>query len=187
MYRKLLVLLLSSSLLTGCSMIQVVEADHSQHGGLLSKLGDFSMSDLMFAQMMIPHHEQAIQMAEWAKTRAEDPKVKALAEKILSEQAPEIATMSSWLKEAGQALEDHSMHMAGMLSEEELEKLKALSGKAFDKYFLESMIKHHEGAVVMAQDALNTSNVIVKTLLENIIQTQNLEISEMQKLLELSN
>jgi uncharacterized protein (DUF305 family) len=187
MYRKLLVLLLSSSFLTGCSMIQVVEADHSQHGGLLSKLGDFSMSDLMFAQMMIPHHEQAIQMAEWVKTRAEDPKVKALAEKILSEQAPEIATMSSWLKEAGQALEGHSMHTTGMLSEEELEKLKALSGKAFDKYFLESMIKHHEGAVVMAQDALNTSNVIVKTLLENIIQTQNLEISEMQKLLELSN
>ena len=188
MLRKILVLLLASITLTGCSLITVVEADHSQHG-MLPNASEFSMDDLMFAQMMIPHHEQAIQMAQWAKTRAEDPKVKEIAEQILAAQAPEIELMDGWLNQAGDAVQDHSMHMemAGMLSEQELAKLKSLSGKAFDKYFLEAMIEHHEGAVVMAKDFLDTSNQAVADLLESVIAGQNAEIEAMRKLLGSAN
>ena len=188
MYRKLIALLLAPLLLSGCSLITVVESDHSQHGGMLPNLTDFSMNDLMFAQMMIPHHEQAILMAEWAKTRASDPAVKELAAKILSEQGPEIDLMTGWLEQAKQTLEDHSMHMdmQGMLTEQELNKLKSLSGAEFDRYFLESMVKHHEGAVVMAKDFLDSSNQVVVELLESIIATQNQEIQKMNDLLKKS-
>ena len=110
MIRKIIALLIAPFLLAGCGLISVVEADHSQHGGLLPNLTDLSMNDLMFAQMMIPHHEQAIQMAEWAKTRASDPQVKELAEKILAEQAPEIALMTGWLEQAKQAVGDLYAH-----------------------------------------------------------------------------
>jgi uncharacterized protein (DUF305 family) len=159
-----------------------------QHGQILEDLNnltEFSASDLMFAQMMIPHHEQAVKMAELAKTRAESSEVKALAEKILKEQAPEITLMTSWLTAAGQALQDHSMHMgsSGMLTDEELAKLETLKGKAFDTYFLESMIKHHQGAIAMAKDALSTNNPVVKTLLDNIIKAQEAEITQMRELL----
>jgi uncharacterized protein (DUF305 family) len=189
MFKKLLVLLLVSFSITGCSLVNVVEADHTQHGGMLPSSADFSMNDLMFAQMMIPHHEQAIQMAEWAKSRAKDPEVKKIAEQILAAQGPEIDIMSGWLEQAKQAIQDHSGHMdmAGMLTADELIKLKSLSGEAFDKYFLESMIKHHEGAVVMAQDAMDTSNETVRTLLEDIIQAQAEEIKTMQDLLVSAN
>lgn len=189
MIRKLIALLIAPFLLAGCGLVTVVEADHSQHGGLLPNLTDFSMNDLMFAQMMIPHHEQAIQMAEWAKTRASDPKVKELAEKILAEQAPEIALMTGWLEQAKQAVGDHSMHMGmqGMLSDEDLEKLKSLSGAEFDKYFLESMVKHHEGAIVMAKDFLDSTNQEVVELLQKIIATQNAEIQKMKELLNSAN
>ncbi len=189
MIRKIIALLIAPFLLAGCGLITVVEADHSQHGGLLPNLTDFSMNDLMFAQMMIPHHEQAIQMAEWAKTRASDPQVKELAEKILAEQAPEIALMTGWLEQARQAVGDHSMHMdmQGMLSEQELAKLKSLTGAEFDRYFLESMVKHHEGAVVMAKDFLDSSNQNVVELLQSIIATQNSEIQKMEDLLKPAN
>lgn len=189
MLRKfMVVLLLASTTLTGCSLITVVEADHSQHG-MVPNTSDFSMNDLMFAQMMIPHHEQAVQMAQWAKTRAEDAKVKQIAEQILAAQAPEIELMGDWLNQSGKAVQDHSMHMdmAGMLSEQELAKLESLSGKAFDKYFLEAMIEHHEGAVVMAKDFLDTSNQAVADLLESVIASQNAEIETMRKLLGSAN
>jgi len=189
MLRKLIVLLLACLPLAGCSLVSVVEADHTQHGGLIPNLSDFSMDDLMFAQMMIPHHEQAIQMAEWAKTRAESPEVKKLAEEILAAQAPEIEMMSGWLDIANQTLQDHSMHMdmQGMLSEAELAKLESLTGAAFDKQFLEAMIKHHEGAVLMAKDFMESQNQQVVDLLESIIKTQNEEIEKMKELLNLAN
>lgn len=190
MFKKLLSLILACLSLGGCSLISFTEADHSIHGGgLIPSATEFSMDDLMLASMMIPHHEQAIQMAEWAKTRASSPELKKLAEQILAEQAPEIELMGSWLKQAKQTLGDHAGHMSmqGMLTDKELAELKTLTGTAFDKKFLEAMIKHHEGAVVMAKDFLSSSNEDVVALLENIVKTQNQEIEKMKELLKLAN
>lgn len=74
-----------------------------------------------------------------------------------------------------------------MLSEQELAKLKSLTGAEFDRYFLESMIKHHEGAVVMAKDFLDSSNQNVVELSQSIIATQNSEIQKMEDLLKPAN
>lgn len=185
MFRKVLFLVLASSVLSGCGLVTVVDADHSQHGGLPTD--SYSMNDLMFAQMMIPHHEQAIQISTWARTRAADPEVKAIAEQILAAQAPEIEQLKSWL--GNRSMSDHSMHMSmeGMLSEGELSKLESLTGAEFDKGFLSAMIKHHQGAVQMAKDYLDSSNQEVLDLLNNVIETQNAEIAEMNKLLQSAN
>ncbi|MBU6144770.1 MAG: DUF305 domain-containing protein [Acidobacteria bacterium] len=184
MFRKTLVLVTLSLSLTGCSLVQVVDANHSNHG-MQHGNSDMSSSDLMFSQMMIPHHQQAIEMSKLAQTRAESPLVKDLAEQILAEQGPEIDLMTSWLTEAGQKLTDHSMHghSSGMLTEEQLQTLAGLKGNAFDNYFLDAMIDHHKGAVLMAKDALITSNPDLQMLLERIIDSQNDEIAVMKQLL----
>ena len=189
MIRKILLLVLASLTLAGCGIVSVVDANHSEHGVNTPNSSVYTADELMFAQMMIPHHEQAVQLSEWAKTRAEDPKVKALAEQILKAQAPEINQMTGWLESAKQALTDHSMHMtmSGMLSDQELSKIKALSGAAFDQAFLTAMIGHHEGAIEMATDYLDSTNAEVKELLESIISSQQTEIEQMKALLKTTN
>ena len=149
-------------------------------------------ADVMFAQMMIPHHEQAVVIAELAQTRAANPEVKVLAEEIMAAQAPEIEQMSGWLQEWGaprltadEAMDAHGGHgMAGMLAPEVLDELRGLSGPAFDQRFAAAMIEHHRGAIEMAQGVVNATNPQVAELATAIIQTQQAEIDRLTPIAE---
>ena len=145
---------------------------------------DFSGVDIMFAQMMIPHHQQAIDMSALAESRALSPEVKALASKISAEQGPEIEQMRAWLKAANAPTEmGHQMSMDGMLSEAELERLTNASGAEFDELFILGMIAHHEGAIEMAQMVVDSKNLEARELGTIIVKIQTLEIAELKALL----
>src|SRR5829696_6468050 len=116
----------------------------------------FNDNDVAFAQGMIPHHQQAIAMAQVAAERAERAQVKELASKIKQAQDPEIQTMTGWLTSWGKDVPEsmpgmNHGGMPGMMSEAEMTSLEQASGTAFDRMFLDMMIKHHEGAIEMAR------------------------------------
>ncbi|MGI5325139.1 DUF305 domain-containing protein [Actinomadura nitritigenes] len=143
--------------------------------------------DVMFAQMMIPHHRQAVEMAGLAPSRAASAQVKTLAAGIEKAQAPEIATMTGWLEDWGAPAAMSGMHhdMPGIMGEKDMTSLKGLKGAAFDKAFLRMMIEHHRGAVTMAR-AENRSgrNADAKALAASIVRTQTAEIARMRGLLK---
>ncbi|WP_370618931.1 DUF305 domain-containing protein [Mumia sp. Pv 4-285] len=151
--------------------------------------GDHNAADVAFAQQMIPHHRQALEMAALAPSRA-GTEVAALAERIGAAQDPEIATMTGWLEEWGKDVpaEDdaHAGHtdMPGMMSPEDLDRLEGLTGDAFDAEFLRQMIAHHEGAVAMAEDEVTAgSDPEAIALAQQVVTAQRAEIAEMQALL----
>lgn len=142
---------------------------------------DFTGTDLIFAEMMIPHHEQAIEMSELALKLSQDPEVLALAQEILDAQAPEIEQMKTW---GNLNLEAHAGHtMMGMLTPAQMSALAAATGSAFDRLFLEGMIVHHEGAIQMAQMVIQSPNAEARKLGEQIVVSQAAEIKLMQKML----
>ncbi|MFD3817614.1 DUF305 domain-containing protein [Streptomyces rubiginosohelvolus] len=153
--------------------------------------GQHNAADVAFAKGMIPHHRQAVEMADLASTRAASTDVKKLADEIKKAQGPEIKTLSGWLTSWGEQVPaegamDHSMHGAGggMMTAEEMDKLKNSSGKAFDTAFMEMMIKHHEGAVAMAKtEKADGSFPDAKTMADAIITSQTAEITRMNTLL----
>ena len=145
------------------------------------KTSEYSSQDIMFAEMMIPHHEQAIVMSDIALTNTTNPEILKLAQEIKDAQAPEIAQMKSW---DGVDASTHMGHtMMGMLDEQEIANLRAATGKEFDRLFLEGMIKHHEGAIDMAEMIDDSKNSEVAELGKAIIATQTAEIKYMQSLL----
>jgi uncharacterized protein (DUF305 family) len=157
----------------------------------------WSHSDIAFMQMMIPHHGQALTMSRLAGTRAEDARVRTLAERIEAAQGPEIMMMAAWLEERGvdvpqadddPAAFDHSAHghnaMAGMLTAEEMDRLRTSGGREFDRLFLRGMIGHHRGALTMVDDwAPEGADVRVSELAADVAATQAAEILRMQDLL----
>jgi len=150
---------------------------------------DFNDADVAFAQGMIPHHQQAVEMAELAETRAEDPQVIDLAERIKGAQDPEIEQMQGWLEDWGQDEMSDDMggmdHSSGMMSEEDMTDLENATGAEFDEMFLTMMIEHHEGAIEMAQIELDDGqNPDAQELAQNIIDAQQAEIEEMQGILD---
>jgi uncharacterized protein (DUF305 family) len=135
---------------------------------------------------MIPHHQQALEMAGMALEKATRPEVKALAQKITEAQKPEIETIQSWLKQWGEAMDDmagdHS-GMGGMMSTADMEALKAATGADFDRLFLEQMIKHHEGAITMAKTEIEAGRYgPAQDLARRIVEAQQAEIEEMHQL-----
>jgi uncharacterized protein (DUF305 family) len=151
----------------------------------------FNDDDVMFAQMMIPHHEQAIEMADIAldPTIEASDAVRELATEIKNAQDPEIAFMKDVLTKWNKPTEmdasmDHSEMMEGMLSLDELNALGALRGTAFDTAWLEAMIRHHEGAITMANDLIESGiNQELINLGREIITAQQAEIEAMKALL----
>ncbi|MGW2565313.1 DUF305 domain-containing protein [Streptomyces sp. NPDC001537] len=148
--------------------------------------------DVSFAQGMIPHHQQALEMAKLAAGRASSAKVKDLAARIEKAQDPEIRTMSGWLRSWGQSVPsampgmDHSAHsgMAGMMDTKDMDKLSKASGTEFDTMFLTMMIEHHKGAVQMAgTEKSKGAYAPATTMADAIITGQTAEITEMNKLL----
>ncbi|WP_328710408.1 DUF305 domain-containing protein [Microbispora hainanensis] len=150
---------------------------------------DHNDQDVMFARMMIPHHQQAVEMGRLAEDRAADARVARLARRIEAAQAPEIRTMSGWLTTWGEQVPGESpapTHhaMPGMMSPEDMRRLEGLSGRDFDRAFLTMMIRHHEGAVTMARDELSGGSYEpARRLAESIISSQSAEIKEMKSML----
>ncbi|MFJ5074843.1 DUF305 domain-containing protein [Streptomyces sp. NPDC088553] len=176
----------------GTSATASASASASGSGGVAAAPGAFNDADVMFAQMMIPHHEQALEMAELAEGRAQDPEVKKLVTAIEQAQDPEIQKMRAWLKgwgkpeSAGHGTGGGGGHgMAGMMSEQDMKDLAAVKGKAFDRKFAELMIAHHNGAVDMAKDERkNGENPTAKALADDVVRTQSDEVAALRKILD---
>lgn len=153
---------------------------------------DFNNADVTFAQAMIPHHQQAVEMADMALKQGKSVKVLDLAKRIKAAQDPEIVKMQGWLKKwgASPSMGDSgsSMHgsMAmgdGMMSASDMTQLSKSTGAEFDKMFLSMMIRHHQGAVTMAKTELKDGkSTDAKSLATSIIKAQETEISEMKGL-----
>ena len=149
-------------------------------------------AEVEFAQGMIAHHEQAIEMAELALDPAAgaSPEVVDLATRIEANQDPEIDLMTGWLEAAGEPVamdtsDGHDMtDMPGMMTVEQMDELAASTGPDFDRMWLEMMIAHHEGAISQSEDVrAEGSAPDVLALAEQIISTQQAEIAEMEALL----
>lgn len=152
---------------------------------------EHNAADTMFAQMMIPHHAQAVDMSDAMLAKKDVPAAVAdLASKIKAAQAPEIAKMTAWLtawkESATTPAGGHGAHsMDGMMSEADLQKLDAAQGTDAAKLFLTQMIAHHEGAVTMAKtETTQGQNSEAVQLSKEIVAAQEQEIQEMKDLLE---
>jgi uncharacterized protein (DUF305 family) len=146
---------------------------------------DVTMADQMFVTMMIPHHEQAIEMADILLAKeGVDPRVVAIAERIKSAQGPEIELMEGWLEDWGVAQGSGGMdHGDGMMTEADMSALREADGATAGRLFLEQMVVHHQGAVEMAEAALEAAeDPEVRALAEQVIEDQNAEITEMREL-----
>lgn len=167
--------------------------------------GPHNQADMTFAQMMLVHHQGAVEMADLAPSRAASSKVKDLAVKIKAEQTPEIAELKGWLAAwmpasatTGMPMSSGAMQsmpgmdggsgssaMPGMMSPAQMDQLKASKGAAFDKMFLQMMITHHQGALTMAKtEKTSGQNAAALKLADSIISSQTAEITEMQDLLK---
>ncbi|MFB0620529.1 DUF305 domain-containing protein [Streptomyces sp. AGS-58] len=155
--------------------------------------------DVAFAQGMIPHHRQALEMAELADGRASSARVKDLAARIEKAQGPEIRTMTGWLTSWGEQVPktgmDHSSHsgmsgmsgmpaMPGMMGDDDMAALRKTTGKEFDSRFLSLMVAHHQGAVEMARTERNEGRYgPALTMADAVVTAQTAEIEEMRQLL----
>jgi uncharacterized protein (DUF305 family) len=167
-------------------------------------------ADVEFAQMMIPHHRQAAEMAALAPDRAESPEIRDLADTVIATQEAEIDQMAGWLEEWGEDVPpeadpggmgmdessttamDHDMAdttMAddgggGMMSPEDMSALEAATGPEFDRMFAEMMIEHHRGAIEMANEQVESGEFAdAIDLAEAIVTTQEAEIADLEAFL----
>ena len=171
--------------LSGCASASNMGMDHEGHSSEAS--GELSSDEIMFLQMMIPHHQQAIDISDLALTISADPELLALARDIRDEQAAEIVTMKAWLDTAGADLDPgHSMGhgMGGMLSDSELTALKSATGKSFDVLWLKGMTGHHDGAIDMATMIENAKNAEIKSFGEGIVASQSAQNKAMAAMIK---
>ena len=165
----------------------------AQASGESTNATALNAADVEFAQGMIAHHEQAIEMAEIAldPNIGASPEVVDLATRIKGAQDPEVQKMTAWLTAAGEPVmidstEGHDMSsMDGMMTAEQMDAMSASTGTEFDTMWLEMMIAHHQGAISQSQTVkANGSNTDVLALADQIITAQQAEITEMQALLQ---
>ncbi|WP_329199922.1 MULTISPECIES: DUF305 domain-containing protein [unclassified Streptomyces] len=185
-------------LLAACGHGGGAATSGTEHGApTASRAAAFGAADVTFAQQMIPHHQQAVEMAALADGRAQDSEVKTLAAAIRTAQDPEIRTMKSWLTAWGQPESGSAMPgmnhgsgahdgsgMSGMMSDQDMKDLDAAKGGDFDKEFARLMIAHHDGAIAMARaeqkDGLNPS---AKKLADEVVKAQSAEVEQLKKIL----
>jgi uncharacterized protein (DUF305 family) len=167
---------------TSSSASEPAASPSEQDGG-----ADFTDADVMFAQMMIPHHEQAMEMSDLVLGKdGVDPQVTELAAQIKAAQGPEIDQLEEWLESWGaDRAGEHAGHgMSGMLSEEDMQALADAEGADAGRLFLEQMIAHHEGAVSMAQAQIEDGrHEGAVEMARAIVETQTAEIETMRELL----
>lgn len=160
--------------------------------------GDTSV-DAGFARDMSTHHVQAAEMAQVVRDTGTDPTVRLMAFDIETQQLGEVGQMRGWLQTWGLSAESDQPEMAwstgghqmaagglmpGMATTAELARLRALSGRALDVYFLQLMIRHHQGGLPMAQDAAaHSSTPYVRDLATKIAQAQQAEVVTMERML----
>jgi uncharacterized protein (DUF305 family) len=177
--------------LTGCSS----SSEGQEASAPAGPSALYNDADVTFAQGMIPHHRQAVEMADLVEGRAQDPRVTDLAARIEAAQEPEIDTLTGWLEDWGQevpgtgagdgAMDHGAMDHggAGMMTAGDLDALRGSSGAEFDRMFLEQMIEHHTGAVEMAEAEVAEGEFAEAVdMAESITATQTAEISEMQQI-----
>lgn len=183
---------LAAAILAGMLLLTGCGGDDDTAGSDAGTSTAFNDADVAFAQGMIPHHQQAIEMAQLASDRAASDAVKALAAEIEGAQGPEIATMSGWLRSWGQEVPedmagmDHgATPMPGMMSDADMRALEQATDVGFDRMFLQMMIQHHQGAIEMAgAEQANGQNADAVALAEQIDTAQTAEIETIQGLLE---
>ncbi|MEV4495926.1 DUF305 domain-containing protein [Micromonospora arborensis] len=143
--------------------------------------------DVWFVRMMIPHHAQALAMAELAPDRAANPDIRALADRIRASQGPEMGLMRGWLQTRGLPAEvqghDHGT-MRGMQSPEAMRQLAAARGADFDRLFVQMMTAHHEGAIELATNLITVGSDLTLNEFANSVATeQTVEIERMREVL----
>lgn len=161
-------------------------------GDLASRGPAHTEADVHFMHMMIPHHAQALEMTALVASRAGSEGVRQMALRMEISQRDEIAWIERWLRARGEPLPEahHAgmMLMPGMLTPEEMDLLRAARGEEFDRLFLESMIRHHLGAVSMVEQLFATSGAGQDSdvfQFANDVQTdQTIEIERMGALLQ---
>jgi uncharacterized protein (DUF305 family) len=151
-------------------------------------IGEFNEADVMFAQMMIPHHEQAVDMSDMVLSKNNiNPDIAALAKQIKAAQQPEIDMMTAWLETWGRIQMPEGSHHSssdGMMTEEEMQQLDEANSADGQRLFLEGMIRHHQGAIKMAQaEIASGKNPDAITLAKNIADSQQAEVDTMTELL----
>ncbi|UER54312.1 DUF305 domain-containing protein [Kineosporiaceae bacterium SCSIO 59966] len=169
--------------------------------GEAATTASFNDADVAFAQQMIVHHRGALEMSELAVEKTQNAEVRALAERVISAQQPEIDTMTGWLEEWGrdvpqgtslegvempgmEGMDMGTMPMPGQMSEEQMDEMAGMSGPEFDRMFLESMVEHHRGAIEMAEAQLQDGeNAEALALAEDVVAAQTAEIEEIEQLL----
>lgn len=157
--------------------------------------GTHNQADIAFATDMIPHHRQAVQMADMARTQATNADVTAVAQAIKAAQDPEITQMSGWLTRWGQPVPSPSTTLmggmggmdqtgTGMMSDADMTNLGKASGTTFDSMWVTMMIQHHRGAIAMATAEQKTGqNPDAKALAQSIITSQSAQITQLTALL----
>jgi uncharacterized protein (DUF305 family) len=157
-----------------------------------SPASDFNEADVMFAQKMIPHHQQAIDMGDMILAKeGVHPEVTALAEQIKAAQQPEIDTMNRWLSDWGRDMDPgagdgggHHGGEGGIMTEEQMRQLDKANTRDGQRLYLEGMILHHQGAIQMAEMEIEDGkNEAAIDLAKQITETQQKEIETMQALL----
>jgi uncharacterized protein (DUF305 family) len=167
------------------------EGSHGSTSSSAAQPAPFNQADVDFATNMIPHHQQAVEMAAMVPTRSTNPVVVKLASDISAAQGPEIETMKAFLVQWNAGESGHQGHgdmggmaMDGMVDPTTMTKLAALKGADFDTLWLQSMIGHHEGAIKMAKAELaDGANTDAKTLAQQIVTGQQAEIAQMKQML----
>jgi uncharacterized protein (DUF305 family) len=154
--------------------------------GTSSASAEFNDADVMFAQLMIPHHEQAVEMSDMILAKeGVNPDVIALAQQIKAAQQPEIDTMKSWMSAWGRPTMAGGHQMDdGQMTEQEMKTLDEADGPTGQKLFLEGMINHHQGAIQMAQTEITSGkNPDAVALARSIVDSQQKEITTIKGLL----
>jgi uncharacterized protein (DUF305 family) len=182
--RRILLALVAAFLLAACN-----QGGGNQEEGTAPPEAAPSDADVSFTQNMIPHHQQAIEMAQLVDTHTDRPELRQLADSIVSSQSQEITQMEGWLRGWGKPAtpsEGHGGHgdteMPGMMSEADMGRLMESTGTEFDLAFVELMAAHHQGAIDMATTELKDGSLpAVTRLAQQIIDTQQDEIDQLQR------
>lgn len=188
--------LASAAVLTGCGGTAATPerpapAAEARRGA--SATGDHVEADVRFMQAMIVHHAQALDMTALVPARTEREEMRLLARRIEQSQQYEIGLMRRWLEQRGESVPDpddrsaHRAHMAGIATPEQMQQLAAARGEAFERLFLQLMIRHHQGALVMVEQLQSQEGAgqepELYMLVSHVDADQRAEIARMQRML----
>jgi uncharacterized protein (DUF305 family) len=184
------------ALIAGCDSsgnTTMPSMDHSQSSAVTQPTSGHNADDISFAQGMIPHHAQAVEMAKLVPSRSTNAKVLDLASRIQRAQDPEIQQLTTMLTKWGATppasepsmpgMDHGSMSGTGMMTADEMKQLDQAKGAEFDRMWTQMMTKHHQGAIDMAKTELaKGTDTEAKSLAQKIIEAQQAEITEMRAL-----